>query len=70
MQHLFPCIISILDCDIGVILFKEPTVEKKETPKAPKPTVVPVEKKFSPPEGIVLVYITVFFFPFVSYSVR
>lgn len=46
-----------------MILFKEPTEEKKETPEAPKPMVVPVEKKVSLPEGTVLASITFVFSP-------
>lgn len=34
---------SILDWDIGMVLFKAPTVEKHATPEAPH-MVVPVEK--------------------------
>jgi len=37
----------------GIVLFKEPTVEKKPVPEVPKPTVAQVEQKIvSPPKGI------------------
>jgi len=36
-----------------LIIFKEPSVEKKPVPEVPKPTVTPVEQKIiSPPKGI------------------
>ncbi len=43
----------IFGCDYGIVLFKEPTVEKKPVPEVPKPTVAPVEQKIvSPHKGI------------------
>lgn len=46
-------------------LFKEPTVVKKATPDATKPTVVPPEQKVSPPpRGRVSISMPFIFFSF------
>jgi len=42
------CGFIIFKCDYGIVLIKEPTVERK-TPEAPKPIVTPVEQKILPP---------------------
>lgn len=61
---------SILDFDIGMVLFKEPTVEIHTTPEAPH-TVVPVEKNVSAFEGTVLAFInSVFLFPVFQYVIH
>lgn len=47
------CGFIIFDCDYGIVLIKEPTVERKPSPEAPKQSVAPVERKILPlSEGI------------------
>lgn len=41
--------ILFFKCDYVIILIKEPTVERKTSPEAPKPIVAPVEQKRLPP---------------------
>ncbi len=43
------CGFIIFKCDYGIVLIKEPTVERKTSPEAPKPIVAPVEQKILPP---------------------
>lgn len=53
----------IFGCDYDIILFKEPAVEKKPVPDAPKSTGAKVEQKVLPPskgingKNIFLVYL-------------
>ncbi len=49
---------TIFGCDHGIVLFKEPTVEKTPSPVAPEPTATPIEQKVSPPTGRVSVFMS------------
>lgn len=55
LQHLSSL---YLGCDCGIILFKEPTIEREPSPVAPKPTETPIEKKVSPITGRVSVFMS------------
>lgn len=53
MVIVFYLIFVFIACDYGIVLFKEPIVEKKPAPEVPSPTVAPVEHKtIYPPKGI------------------
>lgn len=50
VTHYSTCAFIIFDYCYGIVLIKEPTVERK--PEAPKPSVAAVEQKMPPSKGI------------------
>lgn len=56
VTHFSTCAFIILDYYYGIVLIKEPAVERK--PEAPKPSVAPVKQKM-PPSKVIQSHIVV-----------